>query len=664
MCGIFGTINLPLPARAVRAMLASLRHRGPDDWGLAISDPIPGARRAQTLQPRGTNTPWRAFERQGEDAAWQAAGGARLVLGHTRLSIVDPSHRSHQPFTQHDHTLIFNGEIYNFHELRRLLHDETTSFKTTGDTEVLLAAFRRWGARCVERLNGCYAFAIWDHRRGTLFAARDRLGKKPFYWWQDQPDRLAFASEIKTLWATGQLEAALDPGVSCRYLALGQLPAGDASFFAGLRQLEPASTLRWRPGTRPLIERYWSPPATFSEAPAAAASTLRGLLGESLRLRYRADVPVGLSLSGGVDSSSLAVAALRLRDARGQASVLTFSAVRGAGDKHDERREIEAVLATLPSEAVAATFLDLTADATVEHFREFLALHDEPMRDDGVFHQYLFMRRIRALGIKVILSGQGADELFAGYPWYLGPYARSLACRGHLFAARRWLAEIRHRNGRTGSGLLAEIAAQRWRARRARHKRARALSWLRAAAWDRHCAPAYRAAVSGERRWPHFQRAEIFSRSLPALLKDEDRNSMAHGIETRLPFLDHRVVQWALTLHPSMNFRGGHTKHLLRTAYADTLPAKVAFLKRKRGFYVSLAHRFPELDLLQHETLAAAEALEAMIDRRAFARLVAAQQVDRLLRWRVFNLASAWLRARARVAAAQTGSGPRTVAGS
>ncbi len=644
MCGILGAIGLQLSPQGIRGMIGSLRHRGPDDWGLFFGEPASGAGPGTVFAPPEPASAWQSFDQQSDHPRWREAASARLMLGHTRLSIVDRSRQSHQPFQADNETLVFNGEIYNHVELRETLREHGASFDTPGDTEVLLAAYRQWGDDCVEHLNGCFAFAIWDHRRGELFAARDRLGKKPFYWRQDQPSDLLFASEIKTLWASGQIQPQLDEGVAARYVALGRLPTGAESFFAGIQQLPASSSLRWRPGSSPRITRYWSPRVTFSDQPADAEDVLRSHLTDSLRLRFRADVPVGISLSGGVDSSSLAVASARLGTNRGQESVLTYSAVRGDGDKHDERPEIEAVIEALEGAGapIESTFFDLSEDATFERFLAFLNLHDEPVRDDGVFHQFLFMRRIRDLGIKVMLSGQGADELFAGYPGYIKPYAKALLQRGRVIAANPWLAEIARRGGTNRAAVVREMLSQLAPGRSIRHKRSRALTWLRASAWDEHCADAFREHLTLGRDWKRYQNSEIFSGSLVSLLKDEDRNSMAHGIETRLPFLDYRLVAWALSLSPTLHFHQGHTKFLLRNAYADTVPERVAFLKRKRGFYVPLFHRFPEHACAMREAIREAHALDSLIDRSAYAQLVKSGRADNLLQWRVFHLAVAW----------------------
>ncbi|HEX6864541.1 MAG TPA: asparagine synthetase B, partial [Thermoanaerobaculia bacterium] len=314
MCGIFGAIGFELTASAVRRAVWSLRHRGPDDWGVWASD-WSGTRRVRLL-PDLDRGPW--SEANAADEPWSLPV-LPVVFGHARLSILDVTRRGHQPMESDGAVLVFNGEIYNFRELRAELEGLGHRFHGTGDAEVLLAACRAWGPAAVPRLNGAFAFAFWH--AGELLLARDRMGKKPLYLFREG-DGLAFASEIKALWEAGLAGAALDPGVAARYLALGALPSGSESFFEGIAQLPPASLLRWRPGRAPEIRRYWNPEWRFDRKPADAPARLRELLGESVRLRYRSDVPVGLSLSGGIDSSGLLVTSVEERQ-----PVLAFSGV-------------------------------------------------------------------------------------------------------------------------------------------------------------------------------------------------------------------------------------------------------------------------------------------------------------------------------------------------
>ena len=634
MCGIFGAIGFELNASAVRRAVWSLRHRGPDDWGVWASD-WSGTRRVRLL-PDLDRGPW--SEANAAGALWSLPL-LPVVLGHTRLSILDVTRRGHQPMeTGGPAVLVFNGEIYNYRELRVELEALGQRFYGTGDAEVLLAACRAWGPAAVPRLNGAFAFAVWDAGSGELLAARDRLGKKPLYLFREG-DGLAFASEIKALWEAGLAGAALDPGVAARYLALGALPAGDESFFQGITQLPPASLLQWRPGRAPEIRRYWEPEQRFDQKPADAPARLRELLGESVRLRYRSDVPVGLSLSGGIDSSGLLVTSVEEQE-----SVLAFSGVHESGFG-DERERIRSVLARYP--CVEATFLPTSEGAGYGEFQEFLALHDEPLQSDGIYNQYRFLREVRRAGIKVLLSGQGADELFLGYPWYVRPYLRWLVRSARPGAALRWAAELRRREGGSWAGLARGLASELSPARLERFKRRQAVRWLREDLWESACAGPFRRRLDLGRSWPAFHASQLELESLPGLLKDEDRNSMANGIETRLPYLDVHLVEWAATLAPEVSLRGGATKRVLREAFAGRLPDEIVWSPAKRGFYVPYLDRWPEHGDYAARLLHDAEWLDGWLDRSALQTLA-----DRGLHWRAFNLVFAERNARARRAAA------------
>jgi asparagine synthase (glutamine-hydrolysing) len=637
MCGIFGAIGFELAAPAVRRALWSLRHRGPDDWGVWASD-LAGERWVRLLPDR-ERVPWNEA-----DEVWDALPRLPVVLGHARLSILDVTRCGHQPMERDGAVLVFNGEIYNYRELRPELEALGHRFHGTGDAEVLLAACRAWGAGAIPRLNGTFAFAVWN--AGELLLVRDRLGKKPLYWVQEgvQGGGLAFASEIKALWEAGLAGSALDPGVAVRYLALGSLPSGDESFFAEVRQVPPGSFLRWRPGSAPEIRRYWEPTMTFDRRPADAPARLRELLAESVRLRYRSDVPVGLSLSGGIDSSGLLVASVEVGE-----RVLAFSGVH-ENDLGDERARIHQTLACHPE--VEAAFLSTSQGAGYADFLEFLALHDEPLKSDGIYNQYRFLRELRRAGIKVLLSGQGADELFLGYPWYVRPYVRWLLQSARPVAALRWAAELRRREGGSWIGLARGLASELSLDRLEGFKRRQATRWLRAEAWESACAGPFRRSLDLGRRWPDFHAAQLDSESLPALLKDEDRNSMANGIETRLPYLDVHLVEWAATLAPEVSLRGGATKRVLREAFAGSLPAEIVWSPAKRGFYVPYLDRWPEHGEHARRLLREAAWLDEWGHRAAFEELAAAGRLDRGLLWRAFHLAFAERNARERRAAA------------
>jgi asparagine synthase (glutamine-hydrolysing) len=619
-------------------MLWSLRHRGPDDWGIWAAQ---WSGSSQVLSPDASSAAWSAANLS--DARWSPLASAPVVLGHARLSILDLSPAGHQPMVADDGSVVvFNGEIFNYVELRRELERAGRRFRTASDTEVLLQAFLAWGPDCVSRLNGLFAFAIWNPAQRRLFAARDRLGKKPLYY-AASSGGFVFASEIKTLWAAG-LQPKLDEAAATRYLALSSNPREPATFFDGVSQVPAAAVLRWNVGqTSAVVERYWSPPVGGrgdSPAPSStekAVGALRELLDDSVRLRYRADVPVGVALSGGLDSGALLATSVAVQ-ATESGDLQSFTAVHPDAAWSEEARA-KATLHACPG--VRAHFLRTADGGTHDAFLQFVKHHDEPMQRPEIFTQFQFMRHVSARGIKVLLSGQGSDELFLGYPWYAGSYARSLVHRLKLREARLWMREDMRNTGQSLSDVVKKVLWDVTPSRIVADKRAGAIRWLRPEAWTAHCDEPFRDDLALIRDWPAFHARQLSRGSLVGLLKDEDRNSMAHGIETRLPYLDYRLVEWALGLPANLCLRDGWSKHVLRAAFTDRLPREIVWSKAKVGFYVPPAEPWPGHAEFMLFTIQNSGCLGDMIDLPALLDLARRKAVDRLVIWRCFNLAMA-----------------------
>jgi asparagine synthase (glutamine-hydrolysing) len=639
MCGIFGSLGIELDPRRLRLALESIRHRGPDDWGVWASS-LDGSLQ-QRLKPELGSTPWSRSNLS--DDLWGSLTPAPITLGHVRLTILDLTRESHQPMLLEESgasvALVFNGEIYNYIELRAELRKGGYNFESTGDSEVVLKSYLAWGPSCVNRFNGFFAFAIWDGREKNLFAARDRLGQKPFYFHQQSDRGLFFASEIKAFWHLGLLQPQVDKGVATRYLGLGNLPVDGESFFDGISQLPSGCTLRWQPGqTQPIIEKYWQPTSSFDGQPVDASQLFRERLIDSVRLRYRSDVPVGICLSGGVDSSNLMAASSLVLGDIGQGELHAFSATHHQ-ERWNESSEVMRVLAGFPN--VQAHYLDTTTGVTYQDFIAFLRMHDEPISSDGIYNQFRFMQQVNQHGMKVMLSGQGADELFLGYPWYIRQYVKYLLKRFHISLLWDWVGELRKRSDQSWFTLVRDLASSLSRRRVIADKRSGTTSWMHPSTWDAYCQSGFLGELKMMQDWTDYHSRQIFSNSLLGLLKDEDRNSMGHSIETRLPYLDYRLVEWALTISPEMNLQQGNTKFLVRSAFMDQLPEEVIFSKMKTGFYVPYIGQWPEhqdhldTEIIQSQPLAEIINVQGFMDRKK------AGQVDSHLLWRVFNLAFA-----------------------
>ncbi|MGH7607946.1 MAG: asparagine synthase (glutamine-hydrolyzing), partial [Gemmatimonadales bacterium] len=503
---MLGLGGRPAGAAVLARMADSIAHRGPDDSGLYLDH--------------------------------------QVGFGFRRLSILDLSPTGHQPMSSDDGSLVivFNGEIYNYIELRDELRAAGYRFRSTSDTEVLLAAYRHWGAGCLSRLNGMWAFVIHDRRRGVLFGARDRFGVKPLFVHRSR-DCWLLASEIKAILASGLYQRETNWEVAAEFLVHGALDETPATFYAGIEQVPAgcAFELRvdgtWRQWT------YWSLADIEPEPVADIEGATAELLEDAVRLRLRSDVPVGVCLSGGLDSTAIICAMARQRDpraARRDARLLAFC-------YHDPAYDERALIGdTLAQTGALLRRITLTPEAMWHSLIEVLHFHDEPFVSGTPIAGFHLMKVAATNGVKVVLNGQGADEVFAGYSNYFPDYWETLLRSGQL--ARAW-REIRTyaTARRTSPGRLflrslsrllhhqlQRFAPYRSRARARSRNRLARQGWFAPSFVDRlrtedpgYAEPGLSAAL----------RRSVERTPLPHYLRLEDRNSMAHGVEARVPFL-------------------------------------------------------------------------------------------------------------------------------
>ena len=567
MCGIVGIVHRdrehPVAEQLLRKMTDLIRYRGPDDSG-----------------------------------QWFGAG---VGLGHRRLSIIDIA-GGHQPMTTADSELwiTYNGEIYNYLELRESLTTDGYSPVSRSDTEVLLQAFARDGRDCLHQFNGMFAFAIWDNKRRELFAARDRLGIKPFYYYIDE-EVFLFASEIKALLLHPHLRPEVDYDALQDYLDL-QYCLGDKTLFKGVKRLLPGQCLLWRDG-RIEIDTYWD--LSFaSGAPLAdkeRSEALQALLEDAVRLRLRSDVPVGSHLSGGLDSS--AIACLAARHLPSQLQV--FTGGFKVAERYDESR-----YAKLVAEQIGAGYHEMFPQAAdlSDTFAEMVYFLDEPIAGAAVFPQY-FLSKLASQHVKVVLGGQGGDELFCGYTRYLIGYVES--CLQKAIYGEAPLS---------GDWTLGEIEAN------LPYLRGFEPTMQRLFASDMFKDPAARyyrllqrsqdmEGIFSDEGWrdKSYSTAEVFrdefhrpqsdhlidrmlymdiKNHLQSLLHLEDRTSMAASLESRLPLLDYRIVEFALAQPAAIRFAGGRPKHLLKEAVDGLVPRQIVERKDKMGFPVPIFEWF------------------------------------------------------------------------
>ena len=553
MCGLVALLNAPDESRtdeSVRRMLDAIAHRGPDDSGTWLDGPV--------------------------------------ALGFRRLSILDLSPQGHQPMSTDDGllTVIFNGEIYNFLELRAELEQLGHSFRSRSDTEVLLAAYRQWGANCLGRLNGMWAFVIHDRARGLLFGARDRFGIKPLFRWQ-QGGQTVLASEIKAIIALRQDRSALNLNLCAEFLYEGRLDESNETFYEGIVQVPAAHAFELTLKGAYREWPYWNVESGTGRPPPEPVAAFADLFEDAVRVHMRSDVPVGVNLSGGLDSTSILCASARLRAQAGAVTPLLAFCYRDRG--FDETRYISDTLAQTGAELVP---LELTPAELWDSLPQVLASQDEPVHSMTALVGYHLMALAARHGVKVILNGQGADEVLGGYGSYFSERWSELVRSGH--PVRAWRDIVAYTRAHGGSARRRFARASRHLAGSAlqtlpgyrslagtRHAaRAAACRWLRADL-ARHLTSPRPTAPIGLRR---VLGESITRAPLPLYLRVEDRNSMAHSIEVRLPFLDHRLVSMAFSLGSEWKVRGPWNKYLLREAMHGRIPETVRARVDKMGF--------------------------------------------------------------------------------
>ncbi len=625
MCGIFGLIQPgPFDTAELNAMSRLMRHRGPDDEGFGLFD---GEAPPRLLG--GVDTPASSLAAAG--VAWspqrrlaERDGGerGRVALGHRRLAIIDLSPHGHQPMSSDAgrYWITYNGEVYNYIELRDELRAAGHEFTTGSDTEVILAAYREWGAQCLARFNGMWAFAILDRQAKTLFLARDRFGVKPLYHWRCG-DRLAFASEIKAFTALTGWRARADRERLLDFLVWNVLDHGERTMFDGVRQLPPGHCVTldlagvfaggaapdWRP------QRWYAlPEAAALISGRAAVDGLRTSLADAVRLRLRADVPVGSCLSGGLDSSAIVCLMGEQLGPPGQrgAALHTFTA-RSHDAEFDEFRYAQAVI-----ERAGSTAHTVVPEPTgLFDDIDRLAWHqDEPFVSTSIFAQWCVFRLARSAGVTVMLDGQGADETLGGYRGFFGAHLAGVLRGGAPLAWWREVGALRREIGfsplRSAGytaaylmpslvGLLGRFDGRAYADR----------EWLAPQAQGAYAVDPMHAARARSVRGMSL--AQITATNLPMLLHWEDRNSMAHSIEARVPFLDYRVVEHCLAIADADKVGGGITKRALREAMRGSVPDLVLDRRDKMGF-VTAETLWVRRDEPKRFRAAVAEAVETL----------------------------------------------------
>lgn len=560
MCGLVGMLGLDgrqADAAILDRMAQSIAHRGPDDSGVYLHQQVGFAFR--------------------------------------RLSILDLSPTGHQPMCSEDGQLVivFNGEIYNYTELREELRAAGYCFRSTGDTEVLLAAYRHWGAGCLGRLNGMWAFVIHDRRRDVVFGARDRFGVKPLFVHRGK-DCWLLASEVKAILASGLYVRATNWQVAAEFLIHGKLDETPATFFADIEQVPPGCAFEirldgsWRQWT------YWSlsdiEPAPIPDVEEAVAE----LLEDAVRIRLRSDVPVGVCLSGGLDSTAIICAMARHRQGGDVGQVAPLLAFCYHDAAFDERAFIAD---TIAQTGALLRQTSLTPEAMWQSLAEVLWFQDEPIVSGAPIAGFHLMQLAASNGVKVVLDGQGGDEVFAGYSSYFDDYWYTLLRTGQAARAWREIQAFAAGHGRSAAPLFLRALGHRFHHQLRRCKPYRSLArWRRRRHvkqkhWFTPCVFERLGATDAGYQDPDLNavlRRSVEQARLPHYLRLEDRNSMAHGLEARVPFMDYRLVSLAFRVPADRKIEGVWNKALLRRSLRGRIPEPVRTRVEKMGFPTSL----------------------------------------------------------------------------
>jgi len=558
MCGIAGIIQTnpsQFNIQEVRKMTAALSHRGPDGEGF-----------------------------------WQNEEG-KVLFGHRRLSILDLSEAAAQPFHYlNRYTIVHNGEIYNYLELKDELKKKGYAFHTQTDTEVLVAAYDCWKEDCLQQFDGMFAFVIWDEQEKELFAARDRFGEKPFHYIYDMSHEFfLFASEIKAFWTIGAGKE-FNKKMLFNFLTIGYTDnptRPDETFYENVRKLPGASFLKVKlhPAVSVEVEKYWDIDVEDQEetiSDTGAVEQLNDLLTTSVRRRLRSDVPLGTSLSGGLDSSSVVATIVNIEHGTSNVERRTFSAIFPGFEKNEEKY-IDEITRCFSLQSFKTVVDD---GEVISLFQKLIKQQDEPFGSASALPQYKVFELAAQNNVKVLLDGQGADEIFAGYHKYYKWYwqelflKRKLMRSGELKKAKELGVNEKFGIKNIIAALFPDFASMILEKQYLLHSMTQE--------------DLTKEFVRLQSKEAYYTTPAIFSlngvlyfntcmHGLEELLRYADRNSMANGREVRLPFLSHELVEFLFSLPSHLKIRAGRTKWILRKAMENVLPANITWRQDKVG---------------------------------------------------------------------------------
>jgi asparagine synthase (glutamine-hydrolysing) len=625
MCGISGGISSgsAISTNECWQMVDLGRHRGPDGSQVVFAG-------SNEFEHDTGNTP----------------SGSWIAMGHSRLTIIDLSEASNQPFLSEDgrYALVFNGEIYNYVELKLELEAIGIQFKTTGDTEVLMKALSIWGADAISKLRGMFAFAFADYQKKSILLARDRYGVKPLHVFR-AGERCYFASEIKQFTALAEWTPYVNREIALQFLLYGVTDHRRETLFSGVERVLPGHfILLTLDQLDKGVQQAWyeEDKVNTYRSYSEAVESFRQSFIDSVKVHMRSDVPIGSCLSGGLDSSSIVgVASSFFPDQ----SIRTFTATSEL-KKIDETKFVNAVLQRTTCEPyfVEPTATDLLQDL------EALAWHqDEPFGGTSIYAQWCVFRLVKKEGVKVVLDGQGADELLAGYNSFLLTYLVSLIRRGRFMRFIRQYTKIKNAGRADFMSIVKLVFYQStdakyfgWLGKRLKIASQNGGNWINPILLDeKEVKDPFRMGKSFPRNIHALSDHMINVSNLPMLLRFEDRNSMAHGVESRVPFVDKKVVKSVRGLAERHLIDGDYTKRVLRDGLADFLPDEIRYRTDKIGFQTAeevWMRQYPdEFKLLVSAALASCQKFFTADTERICFQIIEGRAAYTPVPWRVIS---------------------------
>ncbi len=591
MCGISGIVAKPnhtVEPDIIKKMNALIAHRGPDGEGFYQHE--------------------------------------QTFLGHRRLAILDLSDQGKQPMHWKDQYVIsFNGEVYNYLEIRDELKLAGYAFNSECDTEVILAAYAHWGEACVERFNGMWAFAIHDKVRNQVFCSRDRFGIKPFYY-LDSESCFAFGSEIKQLLFL-QKEVKVCKDVILEFLITGLEDCTDQTFFKDILKLPGGHNLSIDLHDGSIkIQPYYH--INFESEHAGnledCVTEYRNSLEQAVRFRMRSDVKVGTCLSGGLDSSSIAAMASKMYEGDGN-----FTAI------HAKSEEAETDESLFAKDVAEHCELDLhviepSYDDFVAHLKDVIYTQEEPFGSASVAMQYFVLKHARSINCIVMLDGQGGDETLLGYEKYYPAYLKN---QGRLALIKNTLKSSKNSKLSLSKAIQFQLYFTNYKLRLKRLKRKN--GFVKQTLLNAFKSEPLKAMAGAYKDIKSLQKQEILSTQLPHLLKYEDKNAMRHGVETRLPFIDYNTLETAINTNDNYKIHEGWTKYILRKVVDPILPKSIVWRKNKLGFNAPEGIWLKKHGQVMEEAVINSKLLDNLVDKKS----LAFKNLPLRTQWKLYNIA-------------------------